>query len=142
MGAIQDQCKAWYFVARSNGKHKGSCNFKKPAYVKSIAEVLLLCNRQEIALRGHRESIESQNRGNFLESLTLVTKHGPIVQEKISQGPRNAIYTSPGIQNDMLQTLVGMLQDEICAAVNKTGFISILADGSKDCSKEEQFASM
>ena len=122
MGAIQDQCKAWYFIARSNGKHNRSCNFKNRHYVKSVAEVLLLCSRQEIALRGHRESIESQNRGNFLELLTLVAKHDPIVQERISQGPRNATYTSPGIQNDMLRTMVGMVQDEICAAVNKAGF--------------------
>ena len=48
--------------------------------------------------------------------------------------------TSPGIQNDMLRTMVGMVQDEICAAVNKAGFFSILADESKDCSKKEQLA--
>ena len=113
---------------------------KNRHYVKSVAEILLLCSRQEIALRGHRESIESQNRGNFLELLTLVAKHDPVVQERISQGPRNATYTSPGIQNDMLRTMVGMVQDEICAAVNKAGFFSILADESKDCSTKEQLA--
>ena len=94
---------------------------KNRHYVKSVAEVLLLCSRQEIALQGHRESIESNNRGKFLELLTLVAKH-------------DATYTLPGIQNDILRTMAGMVQAEICAAVNKAGVFSTLADESKDCS--------
>ncbi len=48
---------------------------KNRHYIKSIAEVLLLCSRQDIPLRGHRESPESANRGNFLEILLLVASH-------------------------------------------------------------------
>ena len=35
-------------------------------YIKSLAEILLLCARQELAIRGHKESNDSQNKGNFL----------------------------------------------------------------------------
>ena len=35
-------------------------------YIKTIAEVLLLCAKQDIALRGRRESAYSPNMGNFL----------------------------------------------------------------------------
>ena len=50
-------------------------------YVKTIAAVLLLCARQDIgALRGHRESSDSLNRGNFLEILMLVANHDDIVK--------------------------------------------------------------
>jgi len=122
------------------GSSRDAVISKNRHYLRSVAEVLLLCSRQEIALRGHRESVESQNRGNFLELLALVAKHDPIVQERISQGPRNATYTSPAIQNDILRTMAGMVQAEICAAVNKAGVFSILADESKDCSKKEQLA--
>ena len=41
-------------------------------YLKSIAEIILLCARQDLALRGHRESMESSNRGNFLKSSNLL----------------------------------------------------------------------
>ena len=34
-------------------------------YIASIAEVILLCARQEFALRGHDESTKSHNRGNL-----------------------------------------------------------------------------
>ena len=36
-------------------------------YIITLAAVLLLCARQDIALRGHRESSDSLNRGNFLK---------------------------------------------------------------------------
>ena len=36
-------------------------------YIKTIAEVLLLCSRQNISICGHREGTESSNRGNVLE---------------------------------------------------------------------------
>ena len=34
-------------------------------YNKTIAEVLLLCSRQDLGLRGHREGSESVNQSNF-----------------------------------------------------------------------------
>ena len=34
-------------------------------YLKTILEVLLVCSQQEIALRGHRESVNSLNRVIF-----------------------------------------------------------------------------
>lgn len=49
-------------------------------YLKTIAEILLLCSKQEIALRGHKEAEISMNRGNFLELLMLVARHDPIIQ--------------------------------------------------------------
>lgn len=52
-------------------------------YITSIAEVILLCAKQEFALRGHDESTESHNRGNFREILELVVSHDPILRERI-----------------------------------------------------------
>ncbi len=49
----------------------------------------MFCAKQELALRGHRESAISQNRGNFLELLSLVALHDPIIKEMIQEGPRN-----------------------------------------------------
>lgn len=35
-------------------------------YIKSVAEVLLLTATQNMAQRGHRETVDSGNKGNFL----------------------------------------------------------------------------
>ena len=109
-------------------------------YIKTIAEVLLLCGRQELGLRGHREGSESVNPGNFLEILHLVAQHDPLVKCRIDNGPRNSTYTSPDIQNDMLGVMAGLIQEQICNEVRKAGVYSILTDETKDCSKAEQLA--
>ena len=41
-------------------------------YVKTIANVLLLTATQNIAQRGHRESEDSHNKGNFLALFNIV----------------------------------------------------------------------
>ena len=45
-------------------------------YLKTILQV---CSQQEIAFRGHNESVKSPNRGNFLERLKLIASHDEIV---------------------------------------------------------------
>ena len=71
---------------------------KNRHYLKTIAEVLLLCSELEIALRSRRESSDSLNRGNFLG---VIARHDEVVLAKMTNGPRSACYTSPEIQNEL-----------------------------------------
>ena len=50
-------------------------------YISTIIEVLLVCAKQNLALRGHRESDDSLNRGNFLAILSLIANHDPVVKK-------------------------------------------------------------
>ena len=111
---------------------------KNRHYLKTILEVLLVCSYQEIALRGHDESKNSSNRGNFIEILKLISSHDEIVKEKLTSGPRNAVYTSPIIQNELLHIMGEMVQDIICYKIREAGLFSILVDESKDISRKEQ----
>ena len=78
------------------------------------------------------------NRGNFL---TLIAAHDSIVQERLKNGPRNAVYTSPEIQNALLHIMGGeMVREKISTEVKDAGVYSILADKTKDSSKTEQMA--
>ena len=85
-------------------------------YVKTFLEVLL-CATQENALRGHRE-VTSKNKGKFLTILGLVGKHDSIVASHLSDGSRNASYTSHNIQNELLQILAKEVQKVICDQVS------------------------
>ena len=114
---------------------QGGSKYKK---TDAIAEIILLCARQDLALRGHHELKESSNRGNFIEILHIVAEHDKIVKDKLQNGPRNAIYTSPNIQNSLLNILGDMARSIICKGVHEVGFFSHLADETKDCSKREQ----
>ena len=109
-------------------------------YIRTLAEIILLCSHQEITLRGHREGEESRNRGNFLEILNLIAIHDPVINERLKNGPKNAKYTSPDIQNTLINVMGRMVQESICSSVCKAGTYTILADETKDCSKKEQLA--
>ena len=86
-------------------------------YLKAIAEAILLCAKQDLALRGYREGPNSEKRGDLLEILNIVAKHDPIVQRKFTQGPRNATHTSDDIQNDMLNTMAEIVRNKITTSV-------------------------
>ena len=109
-------------------------------YLKTLIQILLLCAQQEIGLRGHREGSNAKNKGNFLEILHLVASHDPIVQQRLSGGPRNAIYTSPEIQNSLIHIMGELVTKTVCSEVHDAGVFSVLADETKDCSKSEQMA--
>jgi len=109
------------------------------SYIKTVADVLLLTATQNIAQRGHRESEEYDNKGNFLGILEMIAKHNPMVAQKM-KGQRNAKYTSNTIQNEILQCLASMVRDEIVKEVKESVVFSVIADETKDLKKKEQLS--
>lgn len=99
---------------------------KNRHYVMTIIEVLLLCSKQEIALRGHDESDTSLNKGNFREILEVIARHDSVVKDRLNHGPRNAMYSSPTIQNNILSIMASLVRRKICASVEKSGYYSIM----------------
>ena len=57
---------------------------------------------QAISFRGQDDSFSSSNCGNFLETLDIVIFWNEKVVEIIEKDPKNATYTSPRIQNEIL----------------------------------------
>uniref|UniRef100_A0A672I8P6 TTF-type domain-containing protein n=1 Tax=Salarias fasciatus TaxID=181472 RepID=A0A672I8P6_SALFA len=92
-------------------------------YNETVAEVLLLTATQNIA-RGHRETEEAANRGNFLEILEMIAKHDPVVEKKM-KGKQNAKYTSSVIQNEILDCLANMVHEEIIQEVKESEVFSV-----------------
>ena len=69
-----------------------------------------------------------------MKILHFIAKRDPGVKEN---GPKNAKYTPPEIQNSILHIMAGILQQKISLAAKKAGVYSKLADETKDCSKVE-----
>ena len=109
-------------------------------YIKTIAEVILLCARQDIALRGHDESDKSENPGNFKAILHLIANHDDQFQLSYRNAPRNALYTSPDIQNQLASIMSNMVREVICTQVRDAVYFSLLVDETKDISKKEQMS--
>ena len=109
-------------------------------YLKTVIETILLCARQNIGLRGHRETVRSSNKGNFLEILNVIARHDKIVKDRLQAGPRNAVYISAQIQNTILNMLGNKVREMICTGAKIASVYSVLVDESKDNSKKEQLS--
>eukprot|EP00063_Salmo_salar_P015180 XP_013990015.1 PREDICTED: zinc finger MYM-type protein 1-like [Salmo salar] len=85
-------------------------------YIKTIGEVLLLTATQNIAQRGHDESAESDNKGNFMAILETIAKHDTTVKKRLTS-IHKAKYTSKGIQNEVLSCLADMVPTKMIEEV-------------------------
>ncbi|KAK1390859.1 Repressor of the inhibitor of the protein kinase-like protein [Heracleum sosnowskyi] len=95
---------------------------------------------QACAFRGHDESYNSKNQGNFLEMLKLLASYNPQVEEIIlDKAPKNAKYTSPKIQKELLHVFARKVQDLIRDEIDDAKYC-LIVDESRDISKREQMA--
>lgn len=109
-------------------------------YIKTI-EVLLLTATQNIAQRGHDESAESDNKGNFMAILETIAKHDTTVKKRLTS-IHNAKYTSKGIQNEVLSCLADMVRTKMIEEVKDSEVFSIMADETKDVKKKKKRANI
>lgn len=121
-------------------------------FLSSIVETIILIGRQEIALRGHRDSgpisleLPSNNDGNFRSLLrfrvasgdTTLNEHLSRVDSMLSS--RATSYTSPRIQNELIEICGTVILDKIISKVNEAECFSVLADETTDISGIEQFS--
>jgi hypothetical protein len=73
-------------------------------YLKAVCEALLFTATQNIAQRGHQETSESDNRGNFVELMNLIATRDSIVKEKMSCGNRK--YLAHSVSNTQIEIRV------------------------------------
>ena len=120
---------------------------KKRKRLHSIVETIILCGRQNIALRGHRDSgtdlegLESgrRNHGNFWALLHFRISAGDnILRDHLQSAPRNATYTSPDVQNQIINILGDQIRDKILSKVRSSPCYTLIADEVTDCSNKEQ----
>ena len=85
-------------------------------YLKVIIECLMFTAQQNIAQRGHDEQRDDLsnssdvNRGNFLELIHLRCKDIAWLKDKLySQLQKHAQWTSPVIQNELLQIIADLI---------------------------------
>jgi len=104
----------------------------------SIKAVRYLLN-QGLAFRGHDESEESTNKGNFRELLQLLADGNDKVKEAISKAPKNNKMIAPEIQKDIAECFAEIIVKSVIEEIDGDVFC-ILVDESADVSGKEQMA--
>lgn len=116
-------------------QHQGEIEQNRD-HVKKLIDVILLLVRQGLPLRGHRENLASTNTGNFLEISQLLAKYDTSFSIHLE---KHTSYTSPKIQNEIIEIIAQLTLDKIVTEVKACGFFSIMVDEAR-CFKEEQLS--
>jgi hypothetical protein len=114
-----------------------------------IISTILLCGRQNIPLRGHRDSgsVEKlinedslvKNEGNFRALLKYRIDGGDLIlRQHLDNAVKNATYISKTTQNDIITTTGNIIRNKIIERVRNAKFFSVLVDETTDLSKQEQ----
>ncbi|CAF2160173.1 unnamed protein product [Rotaria magnacalcarata] len=123
---------------------------KNKSILLSIIKVVIACARQNIALRGHRgeditsirehiDAIGMPSGSNFISLLKQRIDAGDqLLQSHLTKGPRNSTYTSPSIQNELIELIYEHILSTILCRVGPTTLYSIIVDGTTDSSNIEQ----
>ena len=114
-------------------------------YLRIIIECLMFTAQQNIAQRGHAETrgeldqVSDINRGNFLELLHMRSRDISGFSDKLqSQAKIHAQWTSPDIQNELIDIVAKQVQSLITSEARASGPISIIIDETSDISRLEQ----
>uniref|UniRef100_A0A671VMP9 DUF4371 domain-containing protein n=1 Tax=Sparus aurata TaxID=8175 RepID=A0A671VMP9_SPAAU len=99
--------------------------------LKCVAETVLYCGRQCIALRGSAEKQHSTgNPGNFLALMKLLANHDEKLKQHMEKPKlKNATYPSLQSQNEMIDVIgKHMIQAKIVEEVKHAQIYTVLAD--------------
>lgn len=100
--------------------------------------------QQNLALRGHRESItKDSNPGNFIALIKYLSKFDPVMKahvESVSANSRHLSYFSHDIQNEIINLLGNNVRRSITSEIKKAIYYSISFDTTPDSSHEEQMS--
>ncbi|KAH9646915.1 DUF4371 domain-containing protein [Citrus sinensis] len=94
--------------------------------------------KQACAFRGHDESVNSLNRGNFIELIKLlVTMNEEINKVVLENAPKNTQYIAPKIQKELLNIIANKVRHKIREEVDDAKFCIIIDEAVDESHKEQ-----
>ncbi len=117
MVAFRDSCSApTQNIACMLSKEHEDQVARNSLVMKSLFECVCFCGKQGLSFRGHRDdytAAEGDNKGNFIELVQFKAKTDEVLQTHLKTAPRNALYTSKTIQNQMIDIVGSALREVI-----------------------------
>lgn len=107
-----------------------------------VVDVILFLAKQNLPLRGHRESLDGgENPGNFLELIKLISKYDPVLRVHMAQQMTNKItvsYFSARIQNEFIELLGRHVRQKIVDDIKGAKYYAMMFDSTPDLSHTDQ----
>ena len=103
--------------------------------LRAIISTIILCGKQNIPLRGHRDDSigTASNKGNFHAILLLLGNSDKNLQEHLLTGRKNATSTSKTVQKEVIRITGGYIRAKVTQPIQKEdAFFSIIGDEVTD----------
>ncbi|KAJ4430284.1 hypothetical protein ANN_22496 [Periplaneta americana] len=113
-------------VARHNEMVK-----KNREILKRLIDAMCFLAMQELPFRGHGESEDSLNKGNYIELLHLLSNYDTTLREHL-ESSTTFKGTSNRIQNDLITAISGMLMESIKNDISMAQHVAIILDETSD----------
>nr|KYP45771.1 hypothetical protein KK1_032698 [Cajanus cajan] len=95
--------------------------------LKTSIDTVRYLSLQACAFRGHDETSESRNQGNFLEMIKIIASYNDEVAKVVLENaPYNSKYTSYKIQKEILNILSSKVKNHIREEVGDSKFCIII----------------
>lgn len=94
--------------------------------------------KQGIALRGHRENDNSDNRGNYAELLKLRSTENSLLKQIFLDRDKFFNYVHHDVQNEMIEIMANLARKYILDDAKKSKQLSVMVDETPDVSHQEQ----
>ncbi|GJY90918.1 zinc finger MYM-type protein 1-like protein [Tanacetum coccineum] len=121
-------------------KQSAETIIKNRIRLKASIDIVCWLTFQVCSFRGRDETLNSKNRGNFIELLKLLTSYNvEVANVVLENAPYNAKYTSWLIQKEILSIIANNVRKHIRKEVGDSYFC-IMVDEARDESKEKQMA--
>jgi hypothetical protein len=100
--------------------------------LKQILKVIVPCGQQNQPLRGHTE-----DDSNFMALLRFRAALDPVFSKTRGRSDNRAKYTSPQIQNELIQLCGEQIRQELVDDCNKASWFAFIADEATDSATKE-----
>lgn len=105
---------------------------KRQYYMKEIVSTVLFLVKNELPFRGNWNDEDSDESGLFQNLFKLLLEKDAYLRECQEAMPKNALYTSPQIQNELISVIADCLRRSIVVELNESSYLTLMADGTTD----------
>ena len=143
--------KASSFKDIADGTSSNICSHLSASYEKSLKErreillslidIIVCLAKRNIPFRGHIWNKETKREnGNFDFFVHWKSEFDPVLKHHIEHCSKNASYTSPAIQNELITLAGDYVKNQILASARAARWFSIMADECMDSATIEQMS--
>ncbi|XP_028395696.1 52 kDa repressor of the inhibitor of the protein kinase-like [Dendronephthya gigantea] len=104
----------------------------------SIIDTIIRLGMRGIALRGNWIKKRGEENGNLIFFLNWKSEFDKTLKDHLQYSPRNAKFTSPRIQNEIISICESIIREKIIAKIQT--YWSLMADETTDVSSTEQMS--